>query len=151
MRKVFEPVPRHGTPKIKKASNYFGAFLFHNNQQYNLQFFTEPRFRKKLTVGFKYNYKRRISCKKLNSTLSLNRIELKIAYQIILANSYLKLLYSSSVTLSNHSTIPFWVLVLTAICVNSLSCEAPCQCTIPGGILTTSPLRSSCIGLPFSW
>jgi hypothetical protein len=32
-----------------------------------------------------------------------------------LCNVYLKLLYSSSVTFSNHSTIPFCVLVFTAM------------------------------------
>ncbi len=48
-------------------------------------------------------------------------------------------LYSLSVTGSNQSTGPFETCVPMATCVNSLSGAAPCQCTILGAILTTSP------------
>jgi hypothetical protein len=49
-------------------------------------------------------------------------------------------LYSSSVTFSIHLTIPFWVLVLIEIWVNSLSREEACQFFTSGRIWMVSPL-----------
>jgi hypothetical protein len=55
-------------------------------------------------------------------------------------NSYLMLLYCSSVTFCNQTTDPFSKFPDVAIWLICVSGEAPCQCSMPGGHLMTSPL-----------
>ena len=55
--------------------------------------------------------------------------------------------YASSLTGSSHSLVPFVI----AIWLIQWSFVAPCQCLIPSWIVTTSPGRNFCAGLPASW
>ncbi len=55
--------------------------------------------------------------------------------------SYYSMVYSSSVTDSNHSASPFWALGVIERCTNQLSGVAPCQCYTFGGTFSTSPSR----------
>lgn len=50
----------------------------------------------------------------------------------------------------SHTAPPFACCGPMAICVNSLSGAAPCQCTTSGAIFTTSPGRNTRTGFPFS-
>ena len=60
-------------------------------------------------------------------------------------------LYCSSVTFSIHSTtLPGSFSSQMEMCVMELSGAAPCQCFTPAGQITTSPGRSSRMGLPHS-
>ena len=86
----------------------------------------------------------KISSKSANQDSSTYRLQRDLSR--CSGKYYLKLLYSSSVTLCNHSTTPFCVLVLMAIWVIAFSREAPCQCTTSGGILMTSPLLNQLYG-----
>lgn len=72
-----------------------------------------------------------------SKTVSVNNEDIFLPWTSM--NDYSKVLYSSSVTGSNHSAGPAWLLVSTERCTSQMSLAAPCQCFTFAGIFTTSP------------
>jgi len=66
-------------------------------------------------------------------------INMMMLMKAIFKYNFYLLLYSSSVTGFNQFTTPFSGFILMAMWVKLLVGEAPCQCSTPGNIFTTSP------------